>query len=268
MANVDESALQDLADALWQAELSRTPIVQPSTELAGLTVDDAYRVQGINLARRLERGERLVGRKVGLTSLAMQRQLGVDEPDFGAITDAMVIRSGGEIDADGLLQPRLEAEYAFRIDGALPPQPTLDELREAIGAVAVAIEIIDSRVADWKIALVDTVADNASSARIVVGAWRPATPELLVAIIDSELALTRDGEILSVGSGAAVLGDPVIALHWLATAIGRYGQAFQVGDVVLAGAVAAAMPLTQGCTWTAIAPDFEPVVVRSVDAAE
>lgn len=264
MSAVDDATLRGLADQLWEAEATRRVIPQPTGAINGLTVDDAYRVQGFNLDRRIAAGERLVGRKVGLTSLAMQRQLGVDEPDFGAITDAMVIPSNGEVDVDVLIQPKLEAEYAFRIDGALPPSPTIEALRSAIGGIAVAIEIIDSRIADWKLTLVDTVADNASSARVVVGPWRAATVDLQAAIVTRELALIRDGETLTVGTGEAVLGDPVVALHWLATAIGRYGQAFAVGDIVLAGAVAAAVPLTAGNVWGVSAPDFEPAVVRSV----
>ena len=151
-----------LADALATASRTGTPIPQPSASLPGLTVDDAYRVQSINIARRLAAGERAVGHKIGLTSLAMQQQLGVDQPDFGVITDAMVVPNGGIVDPATYIAPKFEAEFAFQIGAELPPQPTLEQLRAAISGVAVAIELIDSRIADWKITLVDTVADNAS----------------------------------------------------------------------------------------------------------
>jgi len=259
-----DASITALADALWRAYDTREPISQPSaTTHPDLTVDEAYAVQSQNVAKRVARGEKPVGHKIGLTSLAMQQQLGIDSPDFGVISDAMVTPNRSEVDPATLLAPKLEAEFAFRIGSALSATPTIDELRAAITGVAVAIELIDSRIADWKIALVDTVADNASSAGIVVGPWRPASAELLAAIIDTEIALTRDGETVVTGPGSAVLGDPVVSLHWLATAIGKYGQSFKPGDVVLAGAVAASVPLDAGVTWAASAAGFEPAVVRS-----
>lgn len=259
-----DASLTALADALWRAYDTREPISQPSaTTHRDLTVDEAYAVQSRNIAKRIARGERPVGHKIGLTSLAMQQQLGIDSPDFGVITDAMVVPTDGAVDPATMLAPKLEAEFAFRIGTALPAAPTLDELRESITDVAVAIELIDSRIADWKIALVDTVADNASSAGIVVGPWRPATPELLTQTIDTTIDLTRDGTTVVAGPGSAVLGDPVVSLHWLATAIGRYGQSFRPGDVVLAGAVAASVPLDAGATWAASAAGFAPAVVHT-----
>ena len=262
-----DAALAGLADALWRAYDTREAIPQPSaTTHPELTVDEAYDVQSRNIAKRTARGERPVGHKIGLTSLAMQAQLGIDSPDFGVITDAMVTPNGGSVDPATMLAPKLEAEFAFRIGRTLPAEPTLDELRAAITDVAIAIELIDSRIAGWRIALVDTVADNASSAGIVVGPWRPATPGLLAEIVGASLALTRDGETVATGPGSAVLGDPVVALHWLATSIGRYGQAFREGDVVLAGAVAASVPLAPGARWAAEAAGFEPAVVHSATA--
>lgn len=259
-----DASLTALADALWRAYDTREPISQPSTTThPELTVNEAYAVQSQNIAKRVARGETPVGHKIGLTSLAMQQQLGIDSPDFGVITDAMVTPNGGEVDPATMLAPKLEAEFAFRIGTPVSARPTLDELRAAIADVSVAIEVIDSRIADWKIALVDTVADNASSAGIVVGPWRPATAELLAELIDTEIALTRDGATVVAGPGSAVLGDPVVSLHWLATAIGRYGQSFRPGDVVLAGAVAASVPLDAGVSWSATAAGFEPAVVRS-----
>lgn len=252
-------ALQQLADALHEAEASRVPIGRPSQADPGLTVDDAYAVQRVNINRRLAAGECRVGRKIGLTSLAMQQQLGVDSPDYGVVTDAMVIPDGGELDLDLLIAPRAEAEFAFRIGRDLPPSPTAEDLAGAIDGVSVALEIIDSRVADWNIGLVDTIADNASSARIVSGAFVPATPELLDALPDLTISLLRDGETLVEGPGSAVLGDPRISLHWLAGAIGAYGDRFEAGDIVLAGAVAKAVDLVPGAVWEARAEGLPPV---------
>lgn len=257
--------MDQLADELWEARMTRTPIPQPSAgAYTSLDVDAAYGVQTRNVQRRIETGEIVIGHKIGLTSLAMQRQLGVDQPDFGAITDEMVTPNGGEINVHDLIAPRIEAEYAFRIGRELSTSPTIDEIRAAIDAVAVSVEIIDSRVSDWKIGLVDTIADNASSASIVVGPWLPATPERLAAIIDTNVTLEKDGATVCEGPGAAVLGDPLIALHWLATAIGRYGHVLTPGETVLAGAVAAAVPLTSGSHWRVHAPGFEPATLTTI----
>ncbi|GAA5036094.1 2-keto-4-pentenoate hydratase [Microbacterium fluvii] len=255
-----DPALVALADALNAAEETGSPVPPPSAGRE-LTLDEAYTVQRVNIARRLDAGERIVGRKIGLTSLAMQRQLGVDQPDFGVVTDAMVIPDGGELDARMLIAPRAEAEFAFRIGRDLPPLPSADELWDAIDGVALSIEIIDSRVADWKISLVDTVADNASSARIVYGEILPATPELLASLPAQVISMTRNGDEVAAGPGSAVLGDPLVALQWLARAIGGFGDAFAAGDIVLAGAVAAAVPLAAGDVFAATAAGFAPVSV-------
>jgi 2-keto-4-pentenoate hydratase len=255
--------LSEIARALRDAERTRTPIAPPSVSCPGLTLDAAYAIQTINIDQRIHNGERIVGHKIGLTSPAMQRQLGVDQPDFGVVTDRLVIPSGGELSSAELISPRLEAEFAFVIGADLPVNPSEEQLREAISSVALSIEVIDSRVADWKVSLVDTVADNASCARIVVGPPQPADAGLLVEIVKTALVLRAGEEEVSVGLGEAVLGDPVRALSWLAAAIGRYGQAFRADDVILAGAVAAAVPLTLATTFTVFGEGFEPVVLNT-----
>ncbi len=259
MAVLTQDQADGLADRLAAAEQERVGIARPSGENPALTVEDAYRVQQIGIERRLASGERLVGRKIGLTSRAMQQQLGVDQPDFGAITDAMVVPNGGSLDTAALIAPRLEPEYAFRIGENLPPSPSYGEVRASIDAVALSIEVIDSRVSNWDIGLVDTSADNASSARIAVGEWRAASPELLDAIVDGEISLLRDGAEVASGPGSAVLGDPVAAIHWLATAIGAFGQSLERGSTVLAGAVCAAAPLEPGTAWECRSEGFAPV---------
>ncbi|MBL0887415.1 2-keto-4-pentenoate hydratase [Myceligenerans indicum] len=261
--------LQALADALWEARRSGEPIERPSaTTHPGLRLDEAYAVQRAVVARRVASGERVVGHKVGLTSRAMQSQLGVSEPDFGTLTDAMVVPDGGRIDTEALLAPRIEPEFAFRVGAPLVTSPSMGEVREAITDVALAVEVIDSRVRDWRIGLVDTVADNASSACLAVGRWRRATAEVLSRIPDTVVTLGRDGQEVAAGPGSAVLGGPVAAVHWLATAIGRHGRAFAPGDVVLAGAVAAAVPLTPGTRWEAAAEGFGPVAVTAAATRE
>lgn len=255
------------AQALARAEADLIGIEPLTEQYPSITVGDAYAIQSINIARRLAAGERLVGRKIGLTSQAIQQQLRVNEPDYGAITDAMQIANGGSIAAETLLAPRLEAEFAFEIDTDLPLSPGYDELVSAVSGVAVAIEVIDSRVADWRIKLADTVADNASMARVVWGEFVPATPELLAKLPATTISLMRDGEEVCAGPGSAVLGHPLTSLHWLAGVLGAQGDGFRAGDRVLAGAVAAAVPLTAGAQWVATAEGLPPVHLVSTTHA-
>ena len=242
--------IASLAAALREAESSAVGI-QPLTERhPALTLDEAYAIQRAGIQRRIAAGERIVGRKIGLTSVAIQQQLGVDQPDYGAITDAMELENEAEFDAALLLQPRIEAEFAFEIGHDLPRGPSYDEVVAAVSGVAVAMEIIDSRISDWKIKLFDTVADNASMARVVWGRFVPATPELLAKLPDSVISLLQDGVEVCAGPGSAVLGDPLVSLHWLAGAIGAQGDRLRAGDRVLAGAVAAAVDFTPGSHWS------------------
>lgn len=265
-ARTDQAKLQEAADQLSRAEIDRVGIPPLTQQIAGLTVDDAYKIQQLNLNRRLENGEQLVGRKIGLTSVAIQRQLGVDEPDYGAISNRMEIDHEGELDLDDLILPRLEAEFAFEIAEDLPSSPTYSQLVSAVAKVAVAIEVIDSRVANWQITLADTVADNASMARVVWGSFVPATEALLDALPNLTITLMRDDEAVCAGPGSAVLGHPLTSLHWLATALGAQGDHFRAGDRVLAGAVAAAVSLTGGSRWTAHAEGLPPATLFSTPA--
>jgi 2-keto-4-pentenoate hydratase len=254
-----------VAEDLRDAEASCRAIDPPSQTTTGLDVDDAYRIQRINLEQRLSAGESQAGHKIGLTSLAIQQQLGVDQPDFGFLTDQMIIENAGSLAVNALIAPRVEAEFAFRIGKTLPASPSRELLREAIDGVAVALEVIDSRVADWKITLVDTISDNASSARMVHGAFQRATSALLDALPASVIELEQDGVMKVSGPGSAVMGDPIDSLLWLAEAIGRFGDAFRVGDVVIAGAVAAAVPLVGGVSFSASCAGFDTVRLHTTD---
>lgn len=255
-APVTDSVLSDIADALWGAGESCTPIPPLTETHPGLTVENAYRIQQAGVSKRLARGETVVGRKVGLTSLVMQQQLGVDQPDFGVLTDAMQVEAGGVIHSKNLIAPRVEPEFAFRVDAPLSVAPNIEEVRAAIGAVAVSIEIIDSRIRDWQIRFEDTVADNASSAAFLVGDWREVTPDLLGTLPTTEITLVCNDVAVSAGPGSAVLGDPVAAVHWLANTIGRYGQTLTPGTIVLAGSVTAAQHISPGEIWGVKAPGF------------
>lgn len=256
MPPVTNAELRRIADDLHRAETTGVPIAPPSAAWPDFTLEDAYRVQRINIDRRLRAGERAVGHKVGLTSRAMQQMLGVDSPDFGVVTDALVLSNGSHLDVDALIAPRVEAEFAFRIGRTLSPFPDRDEIMHSIVGVSVALEVIDTRVAEWRIALVDTVADNASCARVVFGAFLPATPELIDSLPAAVVSLDENGAERVSGAGAAVLGHPLTALTWLATTLGGVGDVFREGDVILAGAVAAAVPLVADARYTASAAGF------------
>jgi 2-keto-4-pentenoate hydratase len=241
-----EETLAALAQSLREAESSRVPIAPLTSEHPELTVADAYRIQQLNVHARKEAGGLVRGRKIGLTSVAMQQQLGVEEPDFGALFADMLVEEGDAIPVGELIAPRVEAEIAFVMETELkgPGVTSADALRAVAGALP-AIEIIDSRVADWKIKLPDTIADNASSARVVCGG--KLTPiEMIEDLRLIGMSLTVNGAVAATGAGAAVLGNPIRCIAWLANKLGEFGVPLRAGDLVIAGALHAALPVTPG----------------------
>lgn len=209
----------------------------PVRDLLGETDQDAaYAVQSLGIARRVADGRRIVGRKIGLTSPAVQAQFGVYSPDYGVLLDDMLVADREPLDIGRFLQPRVEAEVAFVLGRDLdsPTTHVADVLR-ATEFVLPAIEVVDSRVAGWDIRITDTIADNASSGAVVLG----TTPRRLDGLDLTELGMTLDsgGEPISTGSGAACLGSPVIAVAWLARAVAAHGQPLRAGEVILSGAL-------------------------------
>lgn len=233
-----------LAEQLWNAQASRTPCA-PLTENHELSVESAYAIQQANIDKQIAAGARVVGYKVGLTSHAIQEWLGVDQPDFGTLLDTMEIADGGVLDASELLQPRAEGEIAFVLKKDLSgPGVGTAQVLAATEAVLPAIEIIGSRIADWKITFEDTVADNASSGMFVLGT-RPV-PLDSVRLRTAGLALRKNGRIVSTGAGAACLDNPVNAVAWLANQLGSMGQGIPAGSVVLSGALGPVTPIEAG----------------------
>ena len=232
----DANSIGRIADQLQKAEADRKQIAPIVTDLGNGNVDAAYQVQAELTRRRLAAGSRLVGRKIGLTSVAVQQQLGVSEPDFGALFSDMEAEHGGQIETGRLIQPRIEAEIALVLDRDLErADTTMAELMRAVAFVAPALEIVDSRIADWKISIVDTIADNGSSARFVLGnTIRKLTD---VDLLTSGMMMTRNGGVVSVGSGAACLGHPLKAALWLVRKLADAGEPLRAGDVVLTGAL-------------------------------
>jgi 2-oxopent-4-enoate hydratase len=213
-------------------------------------VGTAYAVQQLLTARRIESGARVVGRKIGLTSVAVQQQLGVDRPDFGVLFDDMAYRGGDTVPADLVMQPRIEAEIAFVLGADLADGP-LDatQVRQATEYVAAALEICGSRIQNWDISFADTVADNASAGAFVLGPRRRTLAEVNPA--DVEMSMTIDGREVSTGNGAACLGDPIQAVIWLARTAAELGQPLRAGDVVLSGALGPMRPVVAGNLVTA-----------------
>jgi 2-keto-4-pentenoate hydratase len=213
-------------------------------------VETAYAVQRAQLAEWVAAGRRPVGAKIGLTNPAVQRQLGVDQPDFGVLLADLAVPDGGEVPLRGLLQPKVEAEVAFVLGADLPyEQVTSVDVIRAVDHLLPAIEIADSRVADWDISIVDTVADNASSGRYVLG-----TRPVRLADVDlwrCGMVLEHAGEPVSVGAGAACLGNPLHAVAWLAQTLARAGSPLRAGDLVLSGALGPMVTVTPGAAYEA-----------------
>jgi 2-keto-4-pentenoate hydratase len=237
-----DPGIRALADRLWRAEVERRPIEPLSADQPDLTVEDAYAVQTANIERRVAAGRVIRGRKVGLTSRPMQDLLGVDEPDFGVLLDDMVVEDGAEVDLRTLIQPRIEAEIAFVLarDLAGPGVTTTDVLTATAGVLP-SMEIVDSRIAEWRIQLVDTAADNASSARVVIGGR--LTPVTAVDLRLVGMLFYRNGMPIDSGAGAAALGNPAYCVAWLANKLAALGAGLRAGDIVLSGALHRMVPV-------------------------
>jgi 2-keto-4-pentenoate hydratase len=225
--------------------------VDPITALdPDISIQEAYQVQLVTIDKKVKAGSRIVGKKIGLTSLAMQLLLKVDQPDYGHLLDDMVVENGGNIPFSRVLQPRVEAEIAFVLKTDLiGPRVTALDVLLATNYVLPALEIVDSRVADWKIKLQDTVADNASSGLYVLGG-KPVKPDA-VDLPQVGMALYKNGELMNTGVGAAALGDPAASVAWLANKLFEFGIALKAGEVILSGALSAAVNAKPGDHFTA-----------------
>jgi 2-keto-4-pentenoate hydratase len=258
---VDDSVHDQVAEALLGAYASGVPIPPLQEKFGTLTIDDSYEIQLRQVRTWLAGGRRILGHKVGLTSAAMQRQLGVDRPDFGHLTDDMFFAENAPITPERFLQPRIEPEVAFVLNRPLTgPGVTVGAALTAVDFVLPALEVIDSRIADWKIGIIDTIADNAPSGGVVLGS-RPVR----AADIDLRLAgcvLHRNGELAATGAGGAVLGSPINALVWLANVLGERGVSLEAGHVVLPGSMTASIPFGAGDVVTSTVAGLGSVTAR------
>jgi 2-keto-4-pentenoate hydratase len=237
---VTDKLLIELADRLWSAAQQRTPIppLREAADKLGVVADatHAYAIQRINRDRRIRGGDPVVGHKIGLTSRAVQQQLGVDSPDYGNLWARGTHGDGDEVALAGLIHPKVEAEVALVLGRDLDaPNATIADLVRATDFALAALEIVDSRIVDWRIGLFDTIADNASAGAFVLG----GDPVRLdrVMLREAAMTLTRNGEAASQGTGRACLGHPLNAAAWLARALAREGEPLRAGDIVLTGAL-------------------------------
>ena len=236
--------LQQAAERL-RAAYSGGAVAPLRDILDPLDADGAYAIQALNTRFWESQGRRIVGRKIGLTAKAVQQQLGVDRPDFGVLFDDMRVPDGGTLNPGSLLQPKAEAEIALIIGRDLNlAEPSMEDIFDAAESVVAAIEIVDSRIADWKISFADTVADNGSSAYFVLGEAR--RPLAGTDFYSCGMVLEVDGQIASIGAGAACLGHPLRAAAWLAGTLAQRGEPLRAGDFVLTGALGPMVPLSPG----------------------
>lgn len=246
MSEIVDQALNDiLAEELYRA-LREGQVVTPlMARYPQLTIDDAYAISLGALERRKADGEKVVGKKIGVTSKAVQDMLGVHQPDFGFLTDRMWVEGDIDVSANGLIQPRAEAEIGFILKDSLKgPGVTAEQVIAATEAIIPCFEIVDSRIQDWKIGIVDTVADNASCGVFVLGEARadPRAHDLP----NLRVTVTKNGAPLSEGLGSAVQGSPAEAVAWLANTLGAYGVTLDAGDVILSGSLVPLEPAVAG----------------------
>lgn len=243
----------EIAAALSTARRTRVPIEPLSDTYPALTPADAYAIQRAMVEDMLAEGDEIVGYKLGLTSRPMQTMLGIDQPDYAAVLGSMMYGEDAEVEAAQFIAPRAEAEIAVVLASPLRgPGVTVDDVRAAAAGASAAVEIVDSRIVDWRIKLIDTIADLASCGAIVVSSD-------VVSIDDFELRLTgmvfrHNGEIVATGAGAAALDDPLNAVAWAANTLGELGITLEAGHVVMTGSLHAAVPIVAGDTFRA---DFD-----------
>jgi 2-keto-4-pentenoate hydratase len=238
------------ASALYEARAKLVPIAPFSDADPTLGRADGYAVQRELTALLVAAGDSVIGYKAGLTSAPMQEMFGVDTPDYGPVLASTVLADGATVSCDAFIAPKVEAEIVFRLATPLAgPGVTMDQAREAIGEVMAGLEIVDSRIEDWRIGLADTIADLASNGAAALG--RPVAPSPDMDYRLMGLVFSRNGELVATGAGGAALGDPVAVVAWLANVLGERQVTLEAGELIMTGALHAAVPLSPGDTFTA-----------------
>ena len=242
---MNETDIRDAGDALYIAWRTCEAIDPLSNRYPDITIEDAYQIQQAFMGHRLANGERIIGKKIGVTSKAVQNMLGVQQPDFGLLTDGMVVGEGESIPLSTLIQPKAEGEIAFVLkDDIKGPGVTAADVLRATAGVIACFEIVDSRIRDWKIKIQDTVADNASCGLFVLASALVDVRD--VDLITCGMVLEKNGEVVVTGAGAATMNSPVNAVVWLVNMLGSLGVGLKAGEVVLSGALGAMVPVAAG----------------------
>jgi 2-keto-4-pentenoate hydratase len=242
---LNSKLIRDKAQALLQAEESRHPISPLTLEYPDLSIEDAYKIQLSIIEAKKTKGAFVVGKKAGVTSKAMQLMLGVNEPDFGYLLNDMLVNEGESIQAAKLIQPKVEPEIAFVLRQDLKgPGVSAADVLAATEYVLPVLEVIDSRIEGWKIKLPDTIADNASCGRVVIGGCVRKVETLDLRLVG--MVFEKNGEIVGTGAGAAVLGNPVNAVAWLANKLATLDQTLKANELILPGALCAAVDIKAG----------------------
>lgn len=252
------------AKALYEARRTRTPIAPFTDGDPTLGMADGYAIQQELVRLLLADGDRVIGYKVGLTSVPMQKMIGVDSPDYGPVLASTVYADGDAVSLSDFIAPKVEAEIVFTLGAPLRgPGVTVDQARAAISGASAGLEIVDSRIADWRIKLADTVADLASN-----GAMATADRAVRIEDFDPRLTgmvMTRNGELVDTAAGAAALGDPVAVVAWLANTLGEHGVTLEAGHLIMTGALHAAVPLSPGDVFTAEFDRLGAITIRVAD---
>jgi 2-oxopent-4-enoate/cis-2-oxohex-4-enoate hydratase len=242
---MEQTKIEHYGDELYQALIERKPVDPLTDRESAITIEDAYRIQLRMIQRRLDAGETIVGKKIGVTSKVVMQMLKVDQPDFGQMTSGMVFNEGEAIRTDSMIAPKAEAEVAFILKRDLMgPGVTAADVLRATDCVLPCFEIVDSRIKDWKIKIQDTVADNASCGVLTLGGTRKDPRHLDLAL--AGMVLEKNGEVISTSTGAAVQGSPVNAVAWLANTLGRLGIGLKAGEVILSGSQSPLVPVKAG----------------------
>ena len=236
--------INQVAQLLWDSNANKSTVAPVRAIITATDIEAAYAVQKINVQKRIENGERVVGKKIGLTSFAVQEQLGVDQPDYGILFESMQIENGGNLSFTDLMQPKAEAEIAFMIGKDLDGDIDITDLIDAIEYVSASIEIVGSRVENWDIRITDTIADNASASHFVLGENKVHIDEL--DLPNCSMSMTKNGEIVSEGIGSACMDNPLNAALWLARVMAKNGTTLKAGEILLSGALGPMVPIEKG----------------------
>lgn len=264
MSQRNEDVIKKYAQILREAEDSGISIEQPiSVMYPEISIEEAYAIQLLNIDQKLKEGHKVVGKKIGLTSVAMQQVFNVDQPDYGHLLDSMEVKNGASITMDKVMQPKIEGEIAFVLKEDLKgPNVTTEDVIAATDYIVPSIEIVCSRIKDWKIKLEDTVADNASSGLFILGDNKFAIDQ--VDIINKEMKLYKNGVLVNQGRGEDAFGNPAYCVAWLANKLSEFGVTLKKGEVILSGALSAAVSAEANDTITVSFSNLGDVTVKFV----